>query len=265
MNFSTDPPDKIVIFLKKFFVRNQLKPTVILLYSTLAMIFWYYFSLPFATRLHLAEMLEENQSTAFLWGTSKIFSAFLVFGLLPILIVKLIFQEKLADYGLQKGNGLRLIRGTLICVPVMLILGFLTSYNSSYLTVYPYNPAVTNSPEIFLCHAATYLTYYFGWEFFFRGFLQNGLRDSLGIYHAILIQTMASTMLHFGHPCSEVLASIFGGIFWGILAVRCRSIWSGFIQHSILGITLDWFLLKNKMTDGNCSILDFTFLIFAEI
>jgi membrane protease YdiL (CAAX protease family) len=229
---------------KKFFAKNQWKPTIILLYSTFAMIFWYYFSLPLSTQRYVTEKLGENHTTAFLLGTSKIFSAFLVFSILPIITIKWIFREKLADYGLQKGNSVRLIRGVLICVPAMFVLGLWTSYRPTYLNVYPYNPAVTDSPKIFLCHAVVYLTYYFGWEFFFRGFLQNGLRDSLGIYNAILIQTMASAMLHFGHPCSETLASIFGGIFWGILAVRCGSIWSGFFQHSVLGITLDWFLLK---------------------
>ncbi|MDR1384461.1 MAG: CPBP family intramembrane metalloprotease [Planctomycetaceae bacterium] len=246
MKFSRKKQDHFLQFLMKFFVKNQWKPTIVLLYSTLAMIFWYYFSPEFAVQHVVTEKLVENHVITFFEGTSKVFSAFGVFGVLPIIIVKFVFREKLADYGLQKGNLLRLIRGTLICVPVAFILGFWTSYSPAYRAVYPYNPAVTNSPGIFLCHAATYLTYYFGWEFFFRGFLQNGLKDSLGIYNAILIQTMASAMLHFGHPCSEAIASIFGGILWGIIAVRCGSIWSGFVQHSVLGITLDWFLLKNS-------------------
>ena len=43
----------------------------------------------------------------------------------------------------------------------------------------PINPAAGRSLSFFALHAAAYFLYYAGWEFYFRGFLLFGLRDSL--------------------------------------------------------------------------------------
>jgi membrane protease YdiL (CAAX protease family) len=232
-------------FLFEFFSNKQWKPTLILVYAMLAMIGWKYFTVTEELQLLAYQLFGENTVTTFLLGAHKMFGSFVLFGIVPIFIVKLIFREKLADYGLQLGNGSQFWVNTLLLVPPIFVIGMLSARDEVFLNVYPYNPAVTNAPTLFVCHAITYLAYYFGWEFFFRGFMQHGLRESLGIYNAILVQTMASAVLHFGHPMCETLGAIAGGVIWGFLVLRCRSLWAGFVQHSVLGITLDWFILKN--------------------
>lgn len=233
-------------FAKVLLSENQFKPTVIMLYAMLAMVFWKYPTVPIGLQRVVYKAFGENMTTEFLLGTHKIFGSFLLFGIVPMLIVKLVFREKLADYGLRLGDGGGILRNSLIFAPIMFVLGMLTGRDPAFWDVYPFNPVVSNAFLLFFVHSLTYLTYYFGWEFFFRGFMQNGLRNSCGIYTAVLVQTMASTLLHFGHPMTEMLGSIVGGLFWGFLALRCRSIWAGFVQHSVLGITLDWFILKNS-------------------
>ena len=243
-NYSDD--SNALQFAKELFSKNQFKPTIVLIYATLAMVFWKYLTVPIWLQDIVHELFGENLTVDFLLGTHKIFASFLLFGIVPMLIIKLVFRENLTDYGLQLGNWRWIMQITLIFAPIMFLLGMLTGREAAFWDVYPYNPIVTTAPLLFLCHALTYLTYYLGWEFFFRGFLQNGLRNSCGIYSAILVQTMASTLLHFGHPMTETLGSIAGGLLWGFLALRCRSIWAGFLQHSVLGIALDWFILQNK-------------------
>ncbi len=246
MSQSTSADPSIFQFVSDLIAKKQFKPTLIMIYAMLAMTGWKYLAVPGAVQSFVYETLGENAVTVFLLGAHKIFGAFFLFGIVPILIIKLIFRENLADYGLRLGDGGRLLRNSLLLVPAMFVVGMLTGKDPAYWAVYPYNPVVTNDPSLFFCHALTYLTYYFGWEFFFRGFLQHGLRDSFGVYNAVLVQTMASTFLHFGHPMTETLGSIVGGLLWGFLAIRCRSIFAGFLQHSVLGITLDWFILKNS-------------------
>ena len=90
----------------------------------------------------------------------------------------------------------------------------------------------------------TYVLFYLGWEFYFRGFMQMGLRESLGDVNALLVQVMASTLLHIGKPGAETFGAIFGGILWGILVYRTRSLLSGLVQHALLGLALDWFLCR---------------------
>ena len=78
--------------------------------------------------------------------------------------------------------------------------------------------------------------------FHFRGFLQNGLSPSLGPFAALWVQVLASSLLHFGRPDSEIWASIPAGLLWGLQARYTGSIWAGVAQHWLLGATLDYFI-----------------------
>lgn len=72
----------------------------------------------------------------------------------------------------------------------------------------------------FLWHALSYSLFYIGWEFHFRSFLQVGLSDSLGRTNAVLIQVMASSLMHIGGPFTETMATVGTGILWGWLAYQ---------------------------------------------
>jgi membrane protease YdiL (CAAX protease family) len=72
--------------------------------------------------------------------------------------------------------------------------------------------------------------------------MQYGLRDSMGSVNALLVQVMASVTVHIGKPTGEIYGSIVGGLIWGILAFRTRSLLSGLLQHALLGILRDWFI-----------------------
>ena len=61
----------------------------------------------------------------------------------------------------------------------------------------------------------TTFKYYLGWEFFFRGFMQFGLRGALGDWNAILVQTLASCLIHIGKPAGEIYGAIVAGLLWG--------------------------------------------------
>ncbi|MCL2347611.1 MAG: CPBP family intramembrane metalloprotease [Planctomycetaceae bacterium] len=235
-----------------FFTKKQFKPTLILLYATVAMVCWKYLFIPEPLQQFYFQIFGKSVVSQFFLGTYKIFGSFFLFGIIPILIIKLVFREKAGDYGLRPGNTKRVAFTFGVLAPVMIVLGFVAGRDPAFWSVYPFNRTVTTETTLFACHALTYLAYYFGWEFFFRGFLQHGLRESFGGLNAVLVQTMASTLLHLGNPVGEVFGAIFGGLLWGGLTVYCRSIFSGFLQHSLLGITLDWFILKNSVV---CQII----------
>jgi membrane protease YdiL (CAAX protease family) len=46
-------------------------------------------------------------------------------------------------------------------------------------------------------------------------------------------------MIHFGKPFLETLAAVLAGIVLGTLALRTRSIWSGFLIHVSVAISMD--------------------------
>jgi len=123
-----------------------------------------------------------------------------------------------------------------VLVPVFLLAAYLASTDPQILSKFPINPQAGSSPAMFAGHAATYFLFYVGWEFYFRGFLLFGLRDSLGATNAVLIQTAASALLHIGGPASETFGAILGGLLWG---GQTKSLLSGLVQHFLLGIALD--------------------------
>jgi membrane protease YdiL (CAAX protease family) len=132
----------------------------------------------------------------------------------------------------------------------VVLIAIISGGSGLFNDVYPFNIGLRRcnlsgelSYKLFLVHVFLYAGYYWGWEFMFRGFMQHGLSAKCGIGIAILSQTIPSVMLHFGHPTGEVLGSICAGLAWGYLAYRSRSILSGFAQHTILGVVLDWKLI----------------------
>ncbi len=221
---------------------RQLKPTVILLSSTVLMLTWRYFGSP-------EFYLQWISPRLMLWGNSATTAAvysfaacLLLLGVVPALIVKLIFRERLADYGVQIGILKYTVRSFLVLGPMFVLAAYMASKCPAILAQYPINESAGGSSAMFGFHACTYMLFYLGWEFHFRGFLQFGLRDAMGSTNAVLVQVMASVLLHIGKPAVETYGAILGGILWGILAFRTRSLLSGLLQHALLGIALDWFI-----------------------
>ena len=170
-------------------------------------------------------------------------AAFVLLGLVPLLIVKCIFRESLADYGVQAGDLSYAWKAFLVVAPVMLLLSYPAAKDPAFLAQYPLNRAASLGPLWFAGHAVAYLVFYVGWEFGFRGFLQFGLRGALGDWNAILIQTLASCLLHIGKPFGEILGAIPGGLLWGVIAFRSRSLLVPILTHWVLGISLDFYMV----------------------
>lgn len=225
------------------FNQNQFKPVVVLVYTMLAASAWKYFAFP-----HFASTPTLDD---FWVGATPLLAALVLFGLIPMGIVKWGFREKLADYGLCFGVVHRSVRLFLLAMPVMILVAMLTGHNAAFFDVYPLNETIRPQytkigVSLFIVHSVCYLGYYFGWEFLFRGFLQKGLSERCGVPTAILVQTLASVMLHYGHPASEVFGAVIAGIVWGFFVYRTQSIYSGLGQHALLGIVLDAVLIFDR-------------------
>ncbi len=213
------------------------KPNIILLSSTVLTLLWKYFG--------TVEFYADSLADHIGFGDPDAMAAFYQFGsclvllgVVPGVIIKLVFRERLADYGLQFGHRLYTTRTFLIAVPFVVVVGYFAAFDPTMREVFPVNKqAGLTTP--FLLHVVTYALFYVGWDFHFRGFLQFGLADSMGLVRAILVQTMASSLLHIGRPVTETFAAIGAGILWGWLAYRTNSILSGLLQHILIGVVVD--------------------------
>lgn len=221
---------------------EALKPTVILLLAPFLLTTFKYYG---STSFYLSGLADQfvlfhdAARTAELWHFG---SAFLLLGVLPVLVVKLVFQESLADYGVQRGDTVFGLKALLVLLPVMVALTYPNARVPGFVAEYPFDRGVGSSTAAFVSHAGTYLLYYLGWEFFFRGFMQLGLRGALGDWNAILLQTLASCLIHIGKPAGEIFGAIVAGWLWGYIVFRTRSLWAVLVLHWALGVSLDFFI-----------------------
>lgn len=173
------------------------------------------------------------------WSTTT----FIGYFVLPALLVRFVLREPLGGYYLsftksQVPFGLTL--GLfLIMAPFLVIVAFSESFQSTYPF---YNHAERSSFDLFIW-IFIYGAQFFALEFFYRGFLIQGLRHRFGIY-SILISTIPYVMIHFGKPLPETLGSIAAGFALGAMAYHYRSVWPPIVLHVSIAISMDLFSLS---------------------
>jgi membrane protease YdiL (CAAX protease family) len=226
--------------LAGLFTGENKKPTVILLLTPFVLTTWKYFGTkPFylSNPSSIFELFGDPQRTAELY---TFVSAFVLFALLPLLIIRFVFKERISSYGWQIGDWRFGLKAFLVLAPVFALASFLARNDPDFIAEYPLFKGAAASPTIFLSHAFSYLLFYVGWETYFRGFMQFGLRQTLGDWQSILVQTALSCILHLGKPAGEIYGSVIGALVWGIIAFRAQSILFIILLHWLLGVVLDY-------------------------
>jgi membrane protease YdiL (CAAX protease family) len=158
----------------------------------------------------------------------------------PMLIVKLVFRERLRDYGLKLGGVFAdfwvYVAMMAFAWPALYIASASTRFQNTYpfYRLAPGEPAWPN-----LVHwEVLYTLQFFAVEFLFRGFLVHGLKHRFGAY-AIFVMMVPYCMLHFGKPLPEALAAIVGAMVLGFMSLRTRSIWMGTAIHVTVAWSMD--------------------------
>lgn len=166
---------------------------------------------------------------------------FVVFFLIPALIVTMLHRKPLREYGLTLGDrrfGGYFIVLSFILLPVPL---YMSAGSADFLREYPLWSDVGATPANWVLWMFMYLLYYIGWEFFFRGFMQFSLVGKIAPFFIIMMQTLASTIIHIGKPEGEMLLAIVGGIVFGSVALRTRSILYPLVVHWYVGALTELF------------------------
>ena len=257
----------IALFFKTMFHTPQVRTTVVLLYVTLAITLWASIPrdepllqvVPTGAQVLVPQDFRPDMTCGerclkLLTHAPKIWGTFLLFGLFPFLIAKGLGGRKMADYGVRFGNRATFWL-TLVVLPPLFVGVWLSGMSTSFYRIYPLNPwalgGATTWAEgwgFFVLHSVMYALMYYGcWEFFYRGFLQTELTPVVGCCTAVLIQTMASTLVHIGHPLPEILGALVAGLLWGFCAYRTQSLLSGLLQHMLIGVVLDISLIWHAM------------------
>jgi membrane protease YdiL (CAAX protease family) len=186
--------------------------------------------------------LDERRSLAY-WAALCVVTYFVI----PAVIVRFVFREKLSDYGLK-------LRGAFadgwIYVAFFAVVGplvLLVSREEHFQATYPFYHLDKTEPlwPHFWAWEALYATQFFALEFFFRGFMVHGLRRRLGA-SAIPVMMVPYCMIHFEKPLPETFAAIIAGLVLGFMSLRTRSIILGAVIHVSVALSMDFTSLWRK-------------------
>jgi membrane protease YdiL (CAAX protease family) len=114
----------------------------------------------------------------------------------------------------------------------------MASHTPSFRHTYPFYRLANRSQFDLWTWEALYAAQFVSLEFFFRGFILQGLRRALGS-NAIFVMIVPYCMIHYGKPLPETLGAIGAGLILGTLAMRTKSIWGGVLIHIGVAMTMD--------------------------
>jgi membrane protease YdiL (CAAX protease family) len=151
--------------------------------------------------------------------------------------------QRIRDYHLS-GRGF--FRHLVIYVALFLLvlpLVIIASRTHQFRETYPFYRNANHSYGDLFAWEAVYAAQFMALEFFFRGFLLQGLRRAIG-GNAVFVMLVPYCMIHFGKPLPETLGAIGAGLILGTLAMRTKSIWGGVLIHLGVAMTMDLLALR---------------------
>ena len=191
---------------------------------------------------HLIDLKKYNELYSFAWWS---FNRVIGYTVIPLLAWKLIFRkDSLLDMGLR-------VRGLWshawiygLCLVVVLPAVFVVSRSPDFANYYPFYKHASRSWFDLACWEAMYFAQFFALEIFFRGFWLSGLRSTLGS-GAIFAMCVPYCMIHYGKPYLEAAGAVVAGVALGSLAMRTKSIYSGFLVHVTVALSMNLLSLAN--------------------
>jgi membrane protease YdiL (CAAX protease family) len=175
------------------------------------------------------------------WCSNRVFG----YVVIPLVVWKIVFRkDSILDMGLRtKGlSSHAWIYG--LCLLVVLPAVFIVSRSPDFANYYPFYKHASRSWLDLGCWEVMYFAQFFGLEVFFRGFWLSGLRTTLGS-GAIFAMCVPYCMIHYGKPYLEAAGAVVAGVALGSLAMRTKSIYSGFLVHVTVALSMDLLSLAN--------------------
>jgi len=172
-------------------------------------------------------------------------ACFALFFVIGLLYTKLILKKSPKEFGLGFGDSKT---GLILCAAatvIMPLLGLSCITDPEMVAAYPLvDLHVFGAWYYVLGYFASYLLYYVGWEYLFRGIGLFGTEGKIGSLGAILLTGMISALIHtsiggFGKPMLETLSAIPAGLVFGWVAYKTKSIYYSLYMHMIIGFSTD--------------------------
>ena len=178
-----------------------------------------------------------------------------------LLLIFYILKRDLKDFGLSPGDmrtGLMITFGCFIAfLPFMFFFGSQQQFQNYYIPNQIGNSQAIQGMRFMgghyqggniawdrlLFHECVMGFYMLAWEWFFRGFMLNGLKKIMPVVLAAIVQAGLFCILHLGKPPIETISSFFGGCLLAFVAIRCKSMLPCFLIHWLISMGFDFIVL----------------------
>jgi len=172
-------------------------------------------------------------------------SGWRVFGyvVVPMLVLACLPGQRIADYHVSPRGFVKHLWIYLAMFGAVLPAVLAASTTAAFRQTYPFYRIANRSHADLVLWELLYAAQFLSLEFFFRGFILQGLRRALGA-NAIFVMLVPYCMIHFGKPLPETCGAIGAGLILGTLAMRTRSIWGGVLIHVGVATTMDILALR---------------------
>lgn len=160
--------------------------------------------------------------------------------MLPVLFAWLATGNSFKMAGFSLGDKKFGIIFSLLFIVVMAVPLYIGGHNPQMAAEYPLFKGLSlKHPGMFAAYEGMYFLYYLAWEGTFRGIVLFAALREMSPMAAIVYETAITTLLHYPKPTPEIFAALIGGIVFGLVALRTRSIFWPLLCHFFVGIITD--------------------------
>ena len=123
---------------------------------------------------------------------------------------------------------------TLILATILIPIGALNAKGKEHLAIYPQVRMVKWNLREYTTNILSWGLYLLGYEFLFRGIVFLGLLPFVGVYPAVIINTILYAGAHLYKGKKETLGSIPLGIILCLITAQTETIWTAFAVHWLM-------------------------------
>ncbi len=195
---------------------SDVRPLVILLVVPLCLVFIHYFSDAWWLAWFLDSLGLTGVAAAFrdtftgtnprdlaplLWWAGTSVAGYV---LVPVVLITLVWRQRLADYGVRWSADWRTLRPYLAFVVIMAPVVWIASSTEQFQARYPFLLMMPGESirSRWIIWESAYFAQFFALEFFFRGFMVLGLKPRFG-WLSIAVMVVPYCMITLPSPCRK--------------------------------------------------------------
>ncbi len=171
---------------------------------------------------------------------------FALFGVIPAVMVRIIFLQDPLRFGLTWGNTGRMWPWIAIAAAFFILLNLFNSKNRDIRAVYPEMRLEDWNLARIGIGAGGWLIYLAGYEYLFRGLLLLGCHEAFGLWPAVSINLALYSALHLPKGLKEAVAALPFGALICYLTIESQSIVPAVIIHSLQAISCELFCIMRN-------------------